>query len=119
MVQDKLADASVLDKYRQRATKRKGRQSIDILPSTKGSDARANKGSVDPSHKFKKRSRDGGNIATTTQSPGSLTTHPPRRETVEVDSPPPRRMEQATPPPKTDQVMEVSMSPIRLLGGDL
>jgi len=116
MVQESPVGASVLDKYRQRAAEGKGRRSINVLQTAKGSNAQADKGSTDPSHKSKKRSRDGGNIATTIGSPGSLPTPPPCQEAFEVDSPSPIHAEQAAPPPEADLVMEVSMSPLALLG---
>jgi len=119
MAQDPPAGADVLDAYRKWAAERKGRRSIDALPTTKGLDARADKSSVGSSQKFKKRSRDSGNITTTTRSPGSLPTPPPYRDTVEVDSPSPRRVEEVAGSPETDRVMKVSMSPLALLGGDL
>jgi len=96
MVQDKPAGVSVLDNYRQSAAGRKGRRSIDVLPSSKG--AGADKGSTEPSNWSKKRSRDGGNVATTTRSPGSLPTSLPRREVVEAGSPSPRRVERVVGP---------------------
>jgi len=80
----------VLDSFRQRATERKGRPSIETLDVAKGSGARTSKGSTDPSSKSKKRPREGSNISTTTPSPGSMPTPPPRREAIEVDSPSPR-----------------------------
>ena len=75
MLQESPAGADVLDAYRKWAVERKGCQSIDALPTTKGSNARGDKGSVGPSHKSKKRVRDGGNIATTTRSPGCRYRH--------------------------------------------
>jgi len=119
MAQESPAGVNVLDAYRKRAAKRKGRRSIDALPTTKGSDARGDKGSAGSSHMSKKRARDGGNITTTTCSPGSLPTPPPGRDTVEVDSPSPRYVEQAALPIKANHIMEVSMSPLTLLEGDL
>jgi len=112
MVQDKSAGVSMLDKYRQRATDRKGRRSIDVLPSIKGSGA--DKGSASPSHKSKKRPSDGGNIATTTRSTGSLPTPPPCWEVVEADSPSPRRVERVVGPPEAGA--KASPSPLNLLG---
>jgi len=116
MVQERPAGTSVLDKYRQRATERKGHRSINVLPSAKGSDAHADKGSVGPSHKSKKKPRDGGNVATTTRSPDSLPTPSPRRDTVEVDSPSPRRTKRAADPPEANRVVGPSLSPLALLG---
>ncbi|XP_068483341.1 uncharacterized protein [Phaseolus vulgaris] len=93
MAQEELAGVSVLDKYRERAAARKGRQSIDVIPSTAHG---AGRGEAGPSHKSKKRPRDGGNIATTHRSPGSLPTPPPRREAAEAVPLSPRRVEQAS-----------------------
>ena len=93
MAQEKPAGVSVLDKYRERAAARKGRQSIDVIPSTAHG---AGRGEAGPSHKSKKRPRDGGNIATTHRSPGSLPTPPPRREAAEAVPLSPRRVEQAS-----------------------
>ncbi len=93
MAQEKPAGVSVLDKYRERAAARKGRQSIDVIPSTAHG---AGRGEAGPSHKSKKRPRDGGNIATTHRSPGSLPTPPPPREVVEAIPLSPRRVEQAS-----------------------
>jgi len=93
MVQEKPIGVSVLDKYRERAAARKGRQSIDVIPATASG---AGRGEAGPSHKSKKRPRDGGNIATTHRSPGSLPTPPPRREMAEAVPLSPRCMEQAS-----------------------
>ena len=111
MVQERLAGVNALDKHRQWAAERKGRRSIEVLPSTRGS--------TDPSQKSKKRPRDGGNIATTTRSPGYLPTPPPRWDAVEVDSPSPRCVEGVAGAPETDRAMGTSPSPLTLLGGDL
>jgi len=93
MVQEKPTGVSVLDKYRERAAARKGRQSIDVLPATAPG---AGRDDVGPSHKSKKRLRDGGNISTTHRSPGSLPTSPPRREVAEAVPLSPWRVEQAS-----------------------
>jgi len=94
MVQEKSVGVSILDEYRKRAADRKGRRSIDVLPATAPPDPGAEKDSVGPSRKSKKRSRDGGNIATTTRSPDSLPMPPPRREMIEeASSLSPRRVE--------------------------
>jgi len=79
MVQEQPTAVSALDKHRQRVADRKGRRSIEVLPPTKGLVARADKGSVDPSQKSKKCPRDGGNVATTTRSPGSMPKPSPGR----------------------------------------
>jgi len=94
-------------------------RNIDALDTTKASGARADKGSTDPSHKSKKMSREGGNTATTTQSPDSLATPSPRRDTIKVNSPSSKHATMATYPPETERVMEVSMSPLAFLGGDM
>ena len=97
MVNEKPAGVSVLDEYRKRATERKGRRSIDVLPANAPTAPVAEREQADPSHKSKKMARDGGNIATTYRSPGSLPTPPPsRREIVEVGSLSPRHVEQAS-----------------------
>jgi len=116
MAQESPAGVDVLDAYRKRAVERKERRSIDNLDTTNGSGAHAGKGSTDPSSKSKKTSREGGNIATITRSPGSLLTPPPRREAIEVDSPWPKRVAKAVNPPEIERSMEVSMSPLTLLG---
>jgi len=116
MAQESPAGADVLDAYRKRAAERKGRHNIDALDTTKGSGARADKGLTGPSSKSKKRSREGGNIATTTRSPGSLLTPPPHRDMVEVDSLSPKRATKAVDPPETEGTMEASMLPLALLG---
>jgi len=118
MAQESPAGADVLNAYRKRVAERKGRRRINALPTTKGSDARAHKGLAGPSHKSKKKARDGGNIATTTRSPGFLPTPPPRWDAVEVDSSSSKHVGQAAGFPETEHVMEVSMSPLALLGGD-
>jgi len=97
MVQEKPADVSVLDEYRKRAADRKGRRSIDVLPANAPVAPGAERDPTGPSHKSKKRARDGGNIATTFCSPGSLPTPPPsRREMVEAGSLSPWRVEQTS-----------------------
>ena len=97
MVQEKPAGVSVLDEYRKRAADRKGRRSIDVLPANAPAAPAAERDPAGPSRKSKKRARDGGNIATTYRSPGSLPTPPPsRRELVEVGSLSPRHVEQAS-----------------------
>jgi len=114
MVLERPAVVTALDKHRQRAAERKGRRSIEVLPPT-----RADRGSAGPSQKSKskKRPREGGNIATTTRSPGSMLTPPPRREVAEVAPPSPRRLESATGPPKPGTGASPSPSPFDLLGG--
>ena len=47
MVQERPTGVSALDRHRQRAAEKKGRCSIEVLPTTKGSEARADKG-VEP-----------------------------------------------------------------------
>ena len=49
MVQERPTVVSALDKHRQRAANHKGRRNIEVLPSTKGPVARADKGSAGPS----------------------------------------------------------------------
>ena len=66
-----------------------------------------------------KRSREGGNIVTTTRSPGTLPMSPPRRDAIEVDSPSSKRAAKATGPTETEHTVEVSMSPLALLGGNM
>jgi len=119
MAQESPTGVDLLDAYRKWTAERKGRSSIDMLPTTKGSDARAEKGSVGPSHKSKKSSREGGNTTTTTRSPSSLPTPPPRRDTVEVDSPSPKCATMAAGPTESKRTVEVSMSSLTLLGGDM
>ena len=46
MAQESPAGADVLDAYRKRVAERKERRSINALDTTKGSGARADKGSV-------------------------------------------------------------------------
>jgi len=99
MVQEKLVGVSVLDEYRKRAADRKGRRSIDVLPANALPAPGAERDSAGPSRKSKKRSRDGGNIATTTRSPDSLPMPPPRHEMIEASSLSPRHTEQAFEPP--------------------
>ena len=97
MVQEKPTGTSVLDEYQKRAADRKGRRSIDVLPANAPAAPGAERDSAGPSHKSKKRARDGGNIATTYRSPDSLPTPPPsRRVMVEVGSLSPRHVEQAS-----------------------
>ena len=91
MVQEKPVGASVLDEYRKRAADRMGRRSINVLPANALATPAAERDSTDPSRKSKKRTRDGGNIATTTRSPGSIPTLPPCREMVEAGSLSPRQ----------------------------
>jgi len=76
MVQDRPSGVSALDKHKQRVTERKGCRSIEVMPAQKGSSSRPEKDLVGPSQKSKKRPREGGNIATTTRLPGSLSTPP-------------------------------------------
>ena len=97
MVQEKPTDTSVLDEYRKRAVGRKGRRSIDVLPANAPAAPGAERDLAGPSHKSKKRARDGGNVATTYRSLGSLPTPPPsQREMVEVGFLSPRHAEQAS-----------------------
>ena len=53
---------------------------------------------VGPSHKSKKRLRDGGNVATTTRSPGAMSTPLPRREVTAVVPPSPQPVERGVGP---------------------
>ena len=46
-----------------------------------------------------------------------LPTPPPRREPFDIDSPRPSEANKAVAPPETDCSMEVSMSPLAVLGG--
>ena len=83
MVSERPSAVSVLDKHRQKATERRGRRSLEVIPppSDEGvvGPSRKSKGSPDPTHKSKKRPRGASNIATTTRSPGSMLTPPPSR----------------------------------------
>ena len=95
MVQEKPAGTSVLDEYRKRAVDRKGSRSINVLLVNAPAAPGAERDSTGPSRMSKKRTRDGGNIATTTRSPGFLPTPPPRREMFEADSLSPRHAPRA------------------------
>ena len=113
MVQERPTAVSVLDKHRQKVAERKGRRSLEVLPP-KADRAEKSKGTARPSHKSKKRPRDGGNVATTTRSLGSMPTPPPRREAAEVAPPSPRPVERGAGPSKTDAW--ASPSPFDILG---
>jgi len=87
------------------------------MPAQKGSTSRPDKGSAGPSQKSKKRPRDGGNVATTTRSTGSLPTPPPRQEAIEMGEPSLRCMVNVVGLPEAGA--RASPSPLDLLGGGL
>ena len=63
---------------------------------------------------------EASNIATTTRSPGSLPTPPsPRRILIDVDSPPTDEFNQPIAPRTVERAMEVTMSPLAMLGADM
>ena len=76
--------------------------------------AEKSKGSTGASHKFKKWPRDGGNVATTTRSSGSMSTPTLCREAAEVAPPSPRPAERGVGPSETGVV--AIPSPFDLLG---
>jgi len=90
MVNERPSAVGVLDKHRQKAAERKGRRSLEVMPPANEVAAKF-KGPAGPSQKSKKRPREGGNIATTTRSLGSMPTPPPpRREAAKAVPPCPR-----------------------------
>jgi len=111
MVNERPNAVSVLDKHRQKAAKRKGRRSLEVMPPADEVVAKSRE-QAGPSQKSKKRPREGSNIATTVRSPGSMPTPPPpRREMVEVVQPSPRPR-----PGSSDAGGRPGPSPFDLLG---
>jgi len=116
MDQECPTGAAVLEGFIKRDAERKGRPSINALDTVRSPGARSGKGSAGPSSKSNKQSREGGNIATTTRSLGSLPPPPPRREAIEVDSLSPKQAEKAIAPQEAGRSTTVSMSPLAILG---
>ena len=67
-----------------------------------------------------RKTEGGGNITTTTGSPGLMLTPPPLRRTpIDVDFPPTDDFNRPISPSAIERTMEVSMSPLSGLAGDL
>jgi len=111
MVNERPGVVGVLDKHRQKAIERKGRRSLEVMPPADEVAAKS-RDQAGPSQKFKKRPREGSNIATTTRSPGSMPTPPPpRREVAEVAQASPRSR-----PGSSDAMARSTPTPFDLLG---
>ncbi|KAK7382572.1 hypothetical protein VNO80_01480 [Phaseolus coccineus] len=74
-----------------------------------------------PSNLKKRKQREGGNIARTHRSPGTMPIPPPswHNAVIDIDSSPTDDFNRPIEPQATEGRMGVSMSPLSLLGGDL
>lgn len=98
---------NLINAFKEKVAQRKGHSSIESLAAC-------------PSDRTKKRSREVGNIATTTHSSGAmLTPPPPCHSPINIDSPLTDDFNRPIPPTVVKLTPQVSRSPLLVLGDDL